>query len=243
MKGSYFSLAAIIMALFLLSCKKGKIESKPSASLIVTTAVVGGGNVKLNTNVRDSAKAYNAKAFVIVAGSSDIKLYSTSDPAKPYYSATQQTETGSIYSIFLGGQGAAAEGIFVKETALQRYTDSSLGVRIINLSPNSTSVNITMASDTNTKVFTGVAYKGLTEFVKLPLKSVIPTNSVTFQVRDNVTNKVLTTYTLPTTVNSTYPNISTTLSRDRNLTLVIKGLQGTTGSNPDAFGVFPVALY
>lgn len=232
----------LLAGMMIVSCKKGKIESKPAAAINVVASVISGGNVKLNTNARDSAKAYNAKAFVVVPGTT-ILLYPTTGSTTPYFDSNPDTENGGIYSIFLTGQSPTFESIFVKETALDRYTDSSLGIRVINLSPNSVPMHITLASDVNTNIFSGIAYKQLTEFVKLPLKTTIPTGSVTFQVRSSVDNSILTSYTLPTSVNSTYPNISITASRDRKLTLVIKGLQGTTGSNPDAFGIFPVALY
>lgn len=239
---SGFLLVGIMFSVIIFSCKKNTIEKRPSAILMVATAVIGGGNVKLNDNEKDSAKAYNGKAFAVRPGMSNIKLFATNNTAKPYFNTTQETTEGGIYSVFLSGTGADAAGLFVKESIPLRYLDSAVGVRVINLSPNSNSLNITLASETVTNLFYQLEYRKLFQYVKVPAKTTIPSGSLTFQVRDGVTNALLATYALPTSVNATYPNISITLSRFRNITLVIKGLQGTT-TGPDAFGIFPVANY
>lgn len=239
----FFVFVLFALGIFSSSCKKNQIESKtnPLAALVVTNAVVSGGNIKLNTNDRDSAKVYNAKLFGLAAGESTIRLFATTG-SKTYYNTVQQMVNGGVYSLFLSGTESGVDAVFVKDDLPSYYTDSTVGIRIINLSPNSASVNVTLASATGTNVFSGISYKQLTNFVKLPLPGTIPTGSVTFQVRDAVTNNVLATYTLPTSANSNYPNISILNSRNRNLTLVIKGLTGTTTGN-DALGLFPVANY
>ncbi|MBB5438002.1 hypothetical protein HDC92_001677 [Pedobacter sp. AK017] len=231
------SLAVLVLLAGLGSCKKSEVKAEPLASLNVIAAVIGGGNVKLNTNVRDSAKAYNAKVFGIVPGK-EIKLYRVSNPTVNYYKETPVTENGGLYSVFLAGQGSAFEPIFKKESIPAFYKDSIIGVRIVNLSPNSTALNVTRASATSTNAFAGVTYKQITDFVTFPLKTVIPTGSVSFQIR-NAAGTLLATYTLPTSANSNYPGISIALQRFKNISIVIKGLMGTT-TGPDAFGVFPV---
>jgi hypothetical protein len=222
------------------SCKKTEIKSSPIASLNVVTAVINGGNVKLNTNLQDSAKAYNSKSFAIIPGSK-IVLYPTNNPLTPYYNPTHQTSTenGEVYSVFLAGQAPTFESVFVKENLPERYADSTIGVRIINLSPNSTPINVTLASANTINVFSDVSYKQISDFAKFPLRTVIPTGSATFQIRD-AAGTLLATYTIPTSVNSLYPGITIALQRFKNITLVIKGLMGTTGS--DGFGVFPTLM-
>lgn len=223
------------------SCKKDELKTYSIASLNVTTAVISGGNVKLNTNERDSAKAYNAKLFTINAGNSAIKLFPTRSPDTLYFNGTQVTADRDIYSIFLFGQAPTFENILVKESIPAPYPDSSIGVRVINLSPNSTPVNITLASDNTTNIVTSLAYKQITGFLKLPVLGSTTASQATFQARDAV-GTLLASYAIPlNNAVSTYPGISVRLSRFKNITLVIKGLQGTTGS--DGFGIFPVANY
>lgn len=230
-----------IAVVFNVSCKKSEIQSNHTATLVVTNSVIAGGNVKLNTNDRDSARLYNAKTFGITAGSSLIKLYPTNNPNTPYFNSSLQTQNGGIYSLFLSGQSPTFDAFFIRDNIPLYYTDSSLGIRVVNLSPNSTPLNITLASASTTNIFSGIAYKQLANFIKLPLRNPVPVGTVSFQVRD-AANTLLSTYTLPATANSAYPGISILNSRNRNITLVIKGLQGTTTGN-DAFGIFPVANY
>jgi hypothetical protein len=89
-------------------------------------------------------------------------------------------------------------------------------------------------------LFSNIAYKQISDFVKLPLKTSVTAGSVSFQVRSAVNpSTVMTTYTLPNNANSEYPGISINLQRFKNITIVVKGVQGTT-SGADRFGVFPV---
>ena len=233
-----------VILIVIMSCEKNKIKAQPGsiATLIVTNSIVGGTTIKLNTNERDSAKSYNSKSFFLASGQSEINLYSTSGSKNSYYNNVQQIEGGGVYSIFLTGQGSSVDGLFVKENLPPYYSDSVFGVRVINLSPNSDPVNIALASSGGTNLFSNLTYKHITSISILPLRNPIPPGSVTFQIKNASTNTVLASYTLPGTANSTYPNISVLNSRNRNLTLVIKGLMGVT-SGSDALGLFPVANY
>ncbi len=231
-----------IALFFVTSCKKDELEVSSIASLNTVTAVIDGGNVKLNTNERDSAKSYNSKLFIIRSGNSIVRLYPTNDNSIVYFNQSVQTEAYGIYSLFLAGAYPTIETVLVKDNLPPMYSDSTFGIRVINLSPNSSSVDITLAADTKTNLFSEVPYKQLTEFIKLPLPTTIPSGSVSIQVRDHANASLLATYTLPTSVNSLYPGISIALTRFRNLTLVVKGLKGTT-SGTNAFGIFPVANY
>lgn len=237
-----FILTAMSSILMLCACKKDTLITSQIASLNVTAAVLNGGDVKLNTNEKDSAKAYNAKLFTIKSGESKVRLFPTNSPSDVYFDGTISTAAGDIYSVFLTGQLPNIDNILIKENIPAPYTDSVVGVRVINLSPNSTPFNITLQSASTVNVFSSVSYKQLTDFEPIAVKTIIPSGSVSFQVRNGANNALLATYTLPTSINSTYPGISIAKSRFNNITLVIKGLQGTS-SGANALGVFPVANY
>jgi hypothetical protein len=234
----------IYLGIFVLmqSCKKDELNLTPLSSLNLVTAIVGGGSVKLNDNIQDSAKTYNSKLFGLVAGTFNLAVYLSNDMSKPCYNTSSiESVEGANYSLFLTGGITSVEGLFVEDKIPPMYIDSSIGIRVVNLSPNSSPLNITLASEISKNVFTNLGYKQISEFVKFPLPNSILNGSATFQVRDQA-GKLLVSYALPVSVNSTYPGISIQLSRFRNLTLVIKGLQGTTIGG-DALGVFPVANY
>jgi|GEM_PF-860406 len=229
-------------AIALFACKKEKIETDQVASLTVSDNVVGGQNLRLGNYLRDSAVIYNYKQFTIVAGNSHVYLYPSDDSSHPYYNNTIQTVNGHVYSLFLSGNSPSSiDATLVEEKFSPYYTDSTIGVRLINLSPNSSSLHVTLASSSGASEFADVAYKQITAFKKYPLPSVIPAGSVSFQIRDTG-NTVLTTYTLPTNPYAGFPNISVNLSRNRNITLVVKGLAGTK-SGSSALGVYAIADY
>ncbi|MBO9565866.1 MAG: DUF4397 domain-containing protein, partial [Niastella sp.] len=175
-------------------------------------------------------------------GISNNLLYTTTSPIQAYFDGELQTEQYKLYSFFVFGLSPNFDTLLVQDNLPNPYRDSVLGIRLINLSPNSNPLSLTIASDTKVNIFSGIVYKRLTDFVTIPLPGNVTTNAVTFQVRDAITNNVLTTYTLPLTPNSTYLNIGINKSRFMNLTLVVRGLQGTT-SGSSAIGLFPVANY
>lgn len=237
-----YLIGLMVIAIAISSCSKAQLPTGSVAALQVTNTIVGGGNIGFNTKPGDSIVAYRSKVFSMRSGDSSIVFYPTKNPAKPYYNNVQTIVGGDIYTIFLHGKFPDVEMMWIKDHIPPYFTDSSLGVRIINLSPNSTPIDITLASATSNKLFSKINYKELTEFLVLPLKSNMPAGSVSFQVRNSIDNTVLATYTLPISVVTGYANISTTLSINRCITLVVKGWQGET-IGVDAFGIFPIANY
>jgi hypothetical protein len=243
MKFKILSVLFVIQLVTNAHCKKDAMKSQPLGTLILANSITGGSNVKVNTNERDSARNYNSKVFGIAAGGEvEISIYQDNVNKGLIYSNNHEIEHGGVYSMFLSGGGSAVDAIFIQDNIPLYYNDSTIGVRVINLSPNSSPVHITLASSPSSVIFNDVPYKKITEFVKFPLRANPPANSISFQVR-NETNVVLATYTLPPIVtNSNYPNISVANSRNKNITLVVKGLMGAN-TGTDAFGVFPIANY
>ncbi|EDM38481.1 hypothetical protein PBAL39_20450 [Pedobacter sp. BAL39] len=237
MNPSYRNLILFLSILILASCKKDGPKFSPLASLNVADAVVGGGNVKLNTNVRDSATINSYRLFQLNASNATgIRLYPTNNPTATYYSQVHEIVNGGIYSLFLTGTAAEPESVFVKDEIPPFSQDSIVRVRVINCSPNSSAISVSLASAPATNIVNNLAYKSLTTFNSLPLRTTIPVGSNVFQVRDS-NGAVLATYTLPAS-----GTISVAASRFKCITLVIKGLVGTT-SGASAFGVYAMSNY
>lgn len=231
-----YLLLFLLLAAFA-SCKKDTPKFSSLASLNVADAVIGGANVKLNTNVRDSATINSYKLFQLNAGSNiRIRLYPTNNPSTSYYDQSPEIVNGGIYSVFLTGTAAAPESVFVKDEIPPFSQDSIIRVRVINCSPNSTAMTVTLAAAPSTSIFSDLAYKDLSNFVLLPLKTIVPAGGTSFQVK-NSSGDILATYTLPAT-----GVVSVASSRFKCITLVIKGLVGTT-SGANAFGVYAMSNY
>jgi hypothetical protein len=232
----YIVYAFLILAGGLQSCKKDGPNFTPLASLNVADAVIGGRNVKLNTNVRDSATLYSYKLFQVLAGETPIRLYPTNNPNAPYFDETKTTVNGGIYSLFLTGTASAPESVFVKDEIPPFSQDSIVRVRIVNCSLNSSPISLTLGSAPASNIFSDISYKSVSEFRNIDLKTRIPVGGNVFQIRDSA-GTLLASYTLPAT-----GLVSIASSRFKNITLVIRGMFGTT-SGSDAFGVYGMTNY
>ena len=233
---SYLIYIFLIFSLMLQACEKDRPNFTPLASLNVADAVIGGKNVKLNTNIRDSATLYGYKLFQVLAGETSITLYPTNSPATPYYQQTHAMVNGGIYSLFLAGTASAPEGIFVKDEIPPYSSDPIVRVRMVNCSINSSPLSLTLASAPTINLFSNVAYKAVTPFSNVELNSPLPTGANIFQLR-NAAGTLLASYTLPAT-----GTVSVASSRYKNITLVVKGLSGTT-TGTDAFGIYAMPNY
>lgn len=233
-----------IWTLSSIGCKKEEGELQPVASIRSINALIDGGTVKLNTNERDSVRMYNSRVFglALVNQEATIQILPTAAPGKSYYNNKISMEDGDIYSLFLFGWPANVESLLIKEQVPGFYVDSVIGIRVAHCAPGGLPVNITLKKDPTVPLFQQVNYKTVTDIVKVPLPRVVPVGGAIFEVRDAANNKILATYSLPTaSASSTYPGISVTLQRFKNLTLVIKGSRDTL-SGPNAFGVFPAPV-
>lgn len=254
MKNIIYALCTIIV----LFCACKKEESTTSyASINVVNAAIGSGTVKVNYHGKPiSWAAYSGSIGAINYAASQIlmvfnlnnnypfTIVPALDTLKPVFNKILPMEPSGMYTLFTTGQAPASyDAVFVEESNIPyNLRDSAIAVRFINLSPNSSAVNVTLASAPTVNLVTGLAYKQLTEFKQYPLKKIVPAGSMTFEVRDAVSSVLLTSYTVPAAAVQPYPAVSTSLSRFKSVTLVVKGLMGTTAGT-NAYGLFPVAQY
>ncbi|MFN3667245.1 MAG: DUF4397 domain-containing protein [Sediminibacterium sp.] len=212
------------------SCKKKEFSTVPITSLRIVNVVTGGTTARLNyypTNINNipatAAQSLSGGVFSLPAGNPDIYVWPITDSLKPYYNSNKglSMAAGEYFTLFLCGTSTTPEGILVKEN-YQNHTDSVMGVRFINLSPNSTPVNVTLSTSTSVNEFANVAYKQISDFKQFHTKSVNAT--YTFQVRSAVNpGTILSSVTITLTGTSAIP-------RFKNLTLVFRGNVGGTGT-------------
>jgi len=221
----YSALILSLLAIICLSaCKKSTVSLSPLASLNIVNASVNLGPVKVNftdlkglyssitTTVAYGANTpYGANAEVPVP----VTIVPTSDTTKTAFTGQFTFVNGGIYSLYLAGQSTAVDTVFVKEN-IPSYTDSSYGVRFINLSYNSTPIKITLSTSPTVVQFSDLAYKQASDFKTYGAK--VSTATDTFQVRNATTNAIL----------ATYPIVK---PRFFNCTLAWKGMTGATGTN------------
>jgi hypothetical protein len=137
---------------------------------------------------------------------------------KPYFSYPKFiTKDREIYSLFVCGQVGNAEGVIIKEEIPVR-TDSTAGVRFINLAPNSKPLSITLSTSPAINEVSNLSYKQFTDFKSY---QGLYNSTYTFQIRDASTAS-------PATPLATFSLTASTVPRFSNITLVIRGLIGAT---------------
>jgi len=225
-----------VMMIILMGCKRNEIEALPLATVSVLNAVNDGKVARLNTNLRDSCLNMAFKHFSIVAGnSSPIKLYSSGAPSMTYFEQRPDTKAGDIYSLFLTGSHSAPESVLIKEAIPPYPVADVINLRLVNLSPNSPAVSLTIVSPTSSNLFNNISYKQVSEFTTVQIPVATPEIEYVFQIKNEV-GTILGTYTLPVA-----GTVSVTSSRHRNITLAVKGMVGGTGAS--TFGIIALPHY
>lgn len=214
----YPALLFLLGGTILISCKKNQIEPTPLSSLTVVNTIIGGMAAKMGSN--SAAISNNSSMqFGLKAGNNNIFIFPLNDSATPYYNKLLKSSNGEVFTLFLAGAVASVEDILVNEQIPYR-TDSTFGLRFINLSPNSSAIKITLSTSTTISEFGDLPYKQLSDFKSYPALS---TNTTyTFQVRNAVTDAIITSTTI------TGLAITTGIPRLQNITLVFRGNVGGT---------------
>lgn len=210
------------------SCTKQEIESKPLAAVNVINVAVNAGTVQVNnTGSPVSWLSYNGSAgkvnyaasgvFSIPATNFPVTIVPQADTLHPIFNDNIGAAAGDIYSLYLIGQTSPYETLLLKENSggsgkIQPVADSSINVRVINLSANAPAVNVTLSTSTTINEFSNLAYKESSDFKNYPAASTNPA-SYTFQVRKVSDNSLVTSV-----------SVSTTTYKSKNITLVLRGL-------------------
>lgn len=229
----------VFIALLITSCNKENISSQPSSNVWIVN-----GGIGLTKAV---IKGGGHSGYIPFAGNRQFALLRTELP----FDIVDTTEANiynndlelksAAYTIFIAGQMPNLEVIINEETNLPFIAqdkafstlDSVVNVRFINLSPNSVPLKIKVSSASANEA-DALAYKQVTTW--RPFKSTASTTTYSIQVRNAATDALLTTYSFVT------PGPIATSNRFKNVTLMIRGLQGTT-TGVNAFGVTPINYF
>lgn len=194
------------------ACKKDSVKTTPLASLNLTNAIVSGATAKMGSNAATiSSNAYTQ--FGLVAGTNPLYVYPSTDSLHPYYNNSISTNQGDVYSLFLTGTTSAVDAVVIKEN-IPYWTDSSAGIRFINLSPNTGGkpLNITLSASSSVNEVSGLNYKQYTDFKKY---NGFYNSAYTFEIRND-------TSVSPHLPLATFALTSSTVPRFANITLAIR---------------------
>lgn len=232
------------------ACKKNESRVPALSSLTVVNAAVDAvaakvyaADKKINWSAiaaGDAVNFANSKHFGVFTGNRNLVAAISADTTKTLFSGTSDFKPAGFNTLFLCGQTGSYEGVFMADDQLPNYSNEVVGIRFINLSPNCPAVNVVLASTPTANEAVGLAYKQKSEFKTYATGDL--KTAITFQVKNAATGALLATYSLSGTAVSPYTTVTLAQARYNNITLVIKGLAGTT-TGTNTFGVFPVPHY
>lgn len=150
----------------------------------------------------------------------DADTSSVTDQGGEYmFNSLLKFTAGNLYSLFITGTDTTSpDYLFVQDAVTQR-TDSTAGIRFVNLSAGSNPVSIDIKGQANGGVLPSLAYKSITSFMSFPATSTI--SSYVFEFRDAASGNLLASYTL-SGVNTNSPTVANTVLF-RNLTIALIG--------------------
>ena len=189
----------------LFSCKKTTIGIRPLASVNLVNATVNLAGVKANFSWEGNkggiqyysqisttvGYATNYVYSVLAVPNVPLIVVSSADTTKTILQTSLTFNNGGIYTLYFSGIVGAVDTLLVPES-LPGHTDSTCGVRFINLSFNSKPILVTQSITPTVMEFNSLSYKQYSDFKDYPAS---PNNKAyTFQVRDGGTNALLGTY-------------------------------------------------
>jgi len=230
-----FIIVLFCLAACFASCKKDIVQAPSSYTMYVVNGAV---NSKLQTNFTNTPiVTYNSRNIYYVQSDQSVSIADTTALNAPLVNITYGYEKG-VYTIFIAGTSPTFEAILKEETDLPFIpndkiygnADSVVNVRFINLSPNSVPLKIKVSTAT-TNESDALAYKEITTWRTFKAGPAA-TTTYSIQIRNAATDALLTTFSFA--ANAT--------NRFKNVTLMVRGLQGTT-SGVNAFGVTAVNYF
>jgi len=209
-----FTVSIALSVMILVSCKKQEVKLTPLASLLVTNAVGGGGNLVLGTN---ATPVYNnsSQSYGMLNGSREIKLVDTAGAInKVYYNQTKDFVNGGVYSLFLAGTSDAVESVFVKEENIPSHMADVFGARVINLVKGGVPISVNLQGNPNSSFINKLSYKAISTFKDV--SALDSEGDKVFEFRNAITGDLITSFTVP----------SWDMPRFRNITLMFVGSAG-----------------
>ncbi|NII26255.1 DUF4397 domain-containing protein [Pseudoflavitalea sp. X16] len=216
-----------------LSCSKQ--TATPTASLTLINAIPG-STPSLVTNFSGASPitwyknalklvygtSTNTNLALAYQGEQKLAIYrfpDTTAHSTPLFNLDLHLQPGNIYSLFLTGTLTEPDTLFTTDV-IPYYpsSDSSVGIRFVNLSPGSSPVSINIAGMPDGSEVGSLTYKGITGFKKYPATAA-SASKYPFEFRDAATGTLLGSFDV-TGING----LASNTRRFRNFTLAFMGL-------------------
>lgn len=225
-----YILVVSLLILFTDGCKKNNSASGISslniiqAAIDVPSVVIDFSDTAMPYYLARANIGYGSNAeYGIQSGVNYLTIVSSDDTSHAVFQGSVTLDPGAIYSLYLIGNAQRVDTLLTRDI-LPEHKDSSSGVRVINLSPDSNPISINLqGNDPSNEEFLSLRYKQSTSFKSYPDTNNI--TSYTFEIRDKSSGTYLT-------------NATWNLTVYKNSTLVICGQRDSVGMK--ALNVFQV---
>jgi hypothetical protein len=249
MKNTLSFIFSSVMLMFGSSCAKNLsiVNPVPISAVTVVNAVIGSSALIPDFSV-DSVEYFSSALTVPFAGFHEysvpsgmvpLNIYQITDTTNTTYKGTLDLAPNRIYTFFLcgadiqNGQSSSDTLFTLDNPPYHDVTDSVVGVRFVNLLADGNPISVNIKGIPYGSEVSSLTYKGVSSFQNYGATSSI--GSYAFEFRDAMTDTLWASYTLSGI------NNSTSTVRFRNVTLVLSGRLGGTGST--AISAFLVNNY
>lgn len=226
----------LLLGMSIVACKKTEI-GPGSSSLIILNANTGSNQIVTNFDgtkpisyLAASRIFYNTyAAFNSYTGTQPLGLYEYPDTTvndQPLYNLSLQLPTGAIQTLILTGTRSKQDSILTNDyLPYYESTDSVMGIRLIHAASGARPVKVIMKGKSDSQLVPLLSYKGVTNFIKLPV--VAGAGTYVFEFRDATDNTLIASYTAAGI--GDFGPINNPWFR-RNFSLVLTGAIGQTGA-------------
>lgn len=243
MKNIYLIMSLALCA-SIYSCKENEKATPEAGTVNVVNLVTDAGAIKgdfsgkntLWSSIIPTRTFGGGKFYYPPAGNPNMKVVPALDTNVVLFNATRSIRS-TVYTLYLTGTKAAVDTMFREEVNfpfiatganIPSPADSVVNVRFVNLSTGSPALKIKLATGTTNEV-ENLPYKVIGSWKAYPARTA--STAYSFQIRRMDTDALITTYSFS----------ATATNRFKNVTLIIRGVFGTTGAT--GFGISPVNYF
>jgi len=177
---------------------------------------IGNNSTSYATLSEDTKISYRSfKNFYMEEGlSKEIVIVPENDTLNTIYSELLSLK--GIHSLYLTGNSGEQEHLLIEDNP-KRFTDSIVGIRFLNLSISSGSIDVGVTGSSS-NVISGLDYKSFTEYMEFPARAA--DGSYRFEFKDMSGNVLISVIVDPLDV-AHINNFNRDVSSKKNLTLVL----------------------
>ena len=226
-----------VLVCTMMSCAK---QSSPpgTASLTLINAVPGSSpSLVTNFSNQEPISWYNGALKILYgtwnptyqkgaySGDQALTIYHYPDTgahSTPLFNLTLHLQPGTIHTLFLTGTMSAPDTLFTTDQPpYHPPSDSSMGIRFVNLSPGSAPISVNITGGAYGSEVSSLPYKGITDFISYSATADV--SHYNFEIRDAASGTLIGSLDV-TGVNYPINSWSPNIRRYRNFTLALLGL-------------------